>query len=118
MGSRRSKRCGRTVGGDLRRRIWLLAFLCWSGGYFLSAARAGEAPDDGLLEFLGSVDSEDKDWHDYLARTDIDRIARRAGDAPARAKPADPPTRPATDAPSGVSRPATPPATASPVTPP
>ena len=32
----------------------------------------------GLLEFLGSVDSEDKDWHDYLARTDIDQVARRA----------------------------------------
>ena len=34
--------------------------------------------DDGLLEFLGSVDSEDKDWHDYLAGTDIDQVARRA----------------------------------------
>ncbi len=43
-----------------------------------SAPRATESPDDGFLEFLGSVDSEDKDWHDYLARTDIDKVARRA----------------------------------------
>ncbi len=60
--------------------------------------QAAEAPDEGLLEFLGSVDTEDKDWHDYLARTDIDKIARRAGNgagppggaaAPARPKPGD-----------------------------
>lgn len=65
----------------------------------LTAAQAAEAPDEGLLEFLGSVDSEDKDWHDYLARTDIDKVARRAGGASnpgggaatARPKPADPP---------------------------
>jgi hypothetical protein len=43
-----------------------------------SAARATESPDDGFFEFLGSVDSEDKDWHDYLARTDIDKVARHA----------------------------------------
>jgi hypothetical protein len=57
-------------------------------------------PDDGLLEFLGSVDSEDRDWHDYLARTDIDKVARRASDGassppaanvPVRRNPADPP---------------------------
>jgi len=50
---------------------------------------AAEPPDDGLLEFLGSVDSEDKDWHDYLARTDIDKVASGAKTAP-RPKPVDP----------------------------
>ena len=39
---------------------------------------ADHAVDPGLLEYLGSVDSEDRDWHDYLAHTDIDQVARRA----------------------------------------
>ncbi len=31
-------------------------------------AQAADPPvDAGLLEFLGSVDSDDEDWHDYLA---------------------------------------------------
>jgi hypothetical protein len=45
----------------------------------LQRLSASEPPlDPALLEFLGSVDSEDKDWHDYLAHTDIDQVARRA----------------------------------------
>jgi hypothetical protein len=64
-------------------------------------------PDPGLLEFLGSVDSEDKAWHDYLARTDIDQVAKRAAngantpaptpavpDPPALPKPTQPATQP------------------------
>jgi hypothetical protein len=68
-----------------------------------SAPRATESPDDEFLEFLGSVDSEDKDWHDYLARTDIDKVARRAA-------PGNNPTPPATSSP--------PPAPTAPVDPP
>jgi hypothetical protein len=46
----------------------------------LPSLRAADKPvDPGLLEFLGSVDTEDKDWHDYLARTDIEQVAKRAG---------------------------------------
>jgi hypothetical protein len=53
---------------------------------------AAEPPlDPALLEFLGSVDSEDKDWHDYLAHTDIDQVARRAS----RPRNSGPPTQPA-----------------------
>ena len=59
----------------------MFALLCTLGGLWVTGLQAAEAPDDGLLEFLGSVDTEDKDWHDYLSRTDIDRIARRAGKA-------------------------------------
>jgi hypothetical protein len=45
----------------------------------IRATQAADQPvDPALLEFLGSVDTEDKDWHDYLARTDIDRVAKRA----------------------------------------
>jgi hypothetical protein len=62
-----------------------------SGLGLLCSAHAADGPvDDGLLEFLGSVDSEDKGWHDYLAGTDIDQVARRAGHAP----PAKPPIAP------------------------
>ena len=59
--------------------------------------------DGDLLEFLGSVDSADKNWHDYLSRTDIEKVAQRAAHpppvAPSPASPKDPPggTRP-TDA--------------------
>jgi hypothetical protein len=67
-----------------------------SGLGLLRTAHAADGPvDDGLLEFLGSVDSEDKGWHEYLAGTDIDQVARRAGDAP----PSEPPTPPAAGAP-------------------
>ena len=36
------------------------------------------APDDELLEFLGSLDSEtgDEDWLDYLSQTDIAKAAK------------------------------------------
>jgi hypothetical protein len=74
----------------------------------LAAARGTEPKVDGdLLEFLGSVDTEDKDWHDYLARTDIEKVAQRAARAP--------PTPPAAQSPkdpAGGTRPGTPPAPA------
>lgn len=85
--------------------------------------------DEGLLEFLGSVDTEDQGWHDYLARTDIDKIARRAGNgagapggtaAPARPKPVDhPPGSPSTNPPGSPPAPLSPPIAAKPpLTPP
>jgi hypothetical protein len=46
------------------------------------------APDADLLEFLGSVDSDDADWHEYLENTDVERVAGRGGTAPA--KPGEP----------------------------
>ncbi|HWW21965.1 MAG TPA: hypothetical protein VNZ06_14285 [Steroidobacteraceae bacterium] len=52
----------------------------------MAAAEAADKPDPALLEFLGSVDSEDKDWHDYLAHTDIEQVAKRA--VAARGNPA------------------------------
>jgi hypothetical protein len=57
-----------------------------------AAYAADEPVDPGLLEFLGSVDTEDKNWHEYLAHTDIDRVAKRAGNA--RANPAPAPSDP------------------------
>lgn len=42
-------------------------------------APAASADDDEFLEFLGSVDSDaaDEDWLDYLAQTDILKVAKR-----------------------------------------
>jgi len=44
---------------------------------------ASAAADADLLEFLGSVDSEEDGWHDYLEQTDLDKVIR----APAKAAP-------------------------------
>ena len=42
----------------------------------LRSVHAAEMPvDEGLLEFLGSVDSDDKNWHDYLAGSGLDQVA-------------------------------------------
>src|ERR1700689_4240072 len=66
----------------------------------LAAARAADKPDPALLEFLGSVDSEDKDWHDYLAHTDIDQVAKRATNArPPPVAASTPPKNPPDSAP-------------------
>lgn len=100
----------------MRRSAWLFAALL-SGVWVTTAPQAAEPPDDGLLEFLGSVDSEDRDWHDYLARTDIDKVARRtAPDRPARQGATVPPAGPAANAP--PSPPPDPPAAKQPVAPP
>ena len=77
MGGQRSERRKRAFNRYVKCSVTLLGALL-IGITVSSATRATESPDDGFLEFLGSVDSEDKDWHDYLARTDIDKVARRA----------------------------------------
>jgi hypothetical protein len=50
---------------------------------------AAPAVDAELLEFLGSVDSEEGNWSDFLEHTDLDRIAKPAPKAPIKdaAKP-------------------------------
>ena len=52
----------------------------------MSDAKPAE-PDDDLLEFLGGIDevndeSQDEDFSDFLARTDIDRLAAQKAKAP------------------------------------
>ena len=49
------------------------------------AAAKSPAPDDELLEFLGSVDSEggDEAWLEYLSQADIGKVARGRKPAPA-----------------------------------
>lgn len=97
MGRGRSAGRGSTVARYVRGRAYLLAALL-SGCRIVSVLHAADMPDPGLLEFLGSVDSEDKAWHDYLARTDIDQVAKRAANGannPVRTPPvSDPPPLP------------------------
>ena len=82
MGGRRSRHWRRSVfGRDVTPPAGTLAL--WIGGLIAlqspQGLQAAEPPvDPSLLEFLGSVDSEDKNWHEYLASTDIDRLAKRA----------------------------------------
>jgi hypothetical protein len=92
----------------VRLSVYAFIVLCGSLGLLRIVAAADAPVDDGLLEFLGSVDSDDKDWHDYLAGTDIDQVARRAGNQPPP-KPAAPPaavdTPPAADPPAASTSP-------------
>jgi hypothetical protein len=54
-----------------------------------AASKPAPAPstvdDDEFLEFLGSVDSDDadSDWMEYLAQTDIGKVARAKKETPA-----------------------------------
>jgi hypothetical protein len=47
--------------------------------------RAAAEPDDELLEFLGSIDSEggDDDWLEYLSQADPVKVAKARKAAPA-----------------------------------
>ncbi len=52
-----------------------VGFLC--GVLFAASLRAADEPvDPDFLEFLGSVDSNDVGWHDYLATTDVDAVVQ------------------------------------------
>jgi hypothetical protein len=53
-------------------------------------ARSGEPPapvDDDFLEFLGSADSDDPDWNEYMASEEIDK-ALETSKAKAKTPPA------------------------------
>jgi hypothetical protein len=91
-------RLGREISWAVRfrGRALVLGMSCLA---LLPSLHASDKPvDPGLLEFLGSVDTDDKDWHDYLARTDIDQVAKRAGNArgspPVSSPPKSPPANP------------------------
>lgn len=79
-----------------------------------AAYAADERVDPGLLEFLGSVDTEDKNWHEYLAHTDIDQVAKRPGSARANPVSPAPPDPPAAAIPPAKNPPASPPAPSNP----
>jgi hypothetical protein len=71
------------------RRLFVAALLL---GAAHAQAEDQPAPngtqEEDLLEFLGSVDDGDSGWSNYLANTDIAKVAKPA---PPKAKPAPPP---------------------------
>ncbi len=79
-------------------RVRLVVTLAVLGPAWGIAVAADQKPDDPaadaeLLEFLGSVDSvsdsqtaDDGSWMDYLARTDIGKVAKTSGSEPVRPK--------------------------------
>jgi hypothetical protein len=46
-------------------------------------ATESSAVDADFLEFLGSVDSRDEGWHEYLANADLEKVARTPVKPPA-----------------------------------
>jgi hypothetical protein len=97
----------------VRRRACALVIGVSSLGLAAIVHAADSTVDDGLLEFLGSVDSDDKNWHDYLAGTDIDKVARGARYVPPP-RPATPPPAPAAGTPTNPAAASAPPPVAQP----
>ena len=88
-----------------------LGLVCGSALALAPLRAADKAADADLLEYLGSVDSSEDGWHDYLAATDVDKLAKPAAARPTAPslQPAAPP--PASSPPASPSTPAnTPPA--------
>ena len=62
------------------------------GGALLAAPlhAADEAVDPDFLEFLGSVDSNEAGWNDYLAATDVDALVKAQAAGAKGANPGSP----------------------------
>jgi hypothetical protein len=59
------------------RSVWCVVGLMCAGAWFAAPAHATDEPvDPDFLEFLGSVDSSEAGWHDYLAATDVDALLK------------------------------------------
>lgn len=68
-----------------------LGLLC-GGALLMAPVRAADEPvDPDFLEFLGSVDSNEAGWHDFLAETDVDQVAKAPTGPTKPANPAAPP---------------------------
>jgi hypothetical protein len=59
------------------KSAWRWLGLICGGALIVAPLRAADEPvDPEFLEFLGSVDSSEAGWHDYLAETDVDQVAQ------------------------------------------
>ena len=68
-----------------------LGLLC-GGALIVAPLRAADEPvDPEFLEFLGSVDSSEAGWRDYLAETDADQVAQTQSGTAKAADPGAPP---------------------------
>ena len=56
---------------------WRIICALCAGGLLAAPLRAADEPpvDADFLEFLGTVDSNDADWRDYLAQSELDGAA-------------------------------------------
>ncbi len=58
------------------RFVWCVVGLMFGGAWFAAPGQAEEPVDPDFLEFLGTVDSSEAGWHDYLAATDVDALLK------------------------------------------
>lgn len=68
---------------------WRMLGLVCGGALAAAPLRAAEPPADAeFLEYLGSVDSNEAGWHEYLANTDVGKLAKPAAAPPVASPPA------------------------------
>ena len=73
------------------KSAWRWLGLICGGALIVAPLRAADDPvDPEFLEFLGSVDSSEAGWHEYLAATDVDQVANTQSGAPKSADPGSP----------------------------
>jgi hypothetical protein len=72
------------------KRAWGLLGLIGGALMLTPLQAADDAVDPEFLEFLGSVDSTEAGWHDYLAETDVDQVAKARTGAAKAASPGTP----------------------------
>jgi hypothetical protein len=81
--------------------FWRTLGLMCGGALAAAPLRAAEpAADTDFLEYLGSVDSSEAGWHEYLASTDVGKAAKPAASPPTTSPPAASPPAQSTTPPS------------------
>jgi hypothetical protein len=69
--------------------------LCALAGFGVSGARAAQPPVDAeLLEFLGSIDSDDESWQEYLEHKPVRPAQKQADKPPAKQEAGKPQPKP------------------------
>ena len=78
------------------KSAWFVLGLMCGGALSATPLHAADEPvDPDFLEFLGSVDSSEAGWHDYLAATDVDALVKAKAASAKAANPGSP--QPAND---------------------
>ena len=78
---------------------WYLLGLVCAGTVMAPPLSAAEnAVDAEFLEYLGTVDSNEAGWHEYLATTDVDKVGKRATTPASNPPTTAPPSKPAAPA--------------------
>jgi hypothetical protein len=64
-----------------RTTVLLCALAAVTASPVYSAIKTEKPVDEDLLEFLGSLDSEEEGWHDYLEQVPVKKPPPAAADA-------------------------------------